>query len=83
MPERKLAQQSRRFEQRTRGASKEETQALKDHVAMYKKPEDSFVNSFESKDAQTPTRRLRQVDTEDLNFDALCDDMGEWPCKKK
>ena len=59
---RKLAQQPRRFEQRTRGMSKEETQSLKDLVAMYKKPEDNFVNSFESEDVPTPARRLRKVD---------------------
>ena len=40
------------------------------------------MNSFEPEDAQTPTKRLRKVGTEDLNFEALCDDMGEWPCKK-
>ena len=41
------------------------------------------MDSFESEDAQTLNKRLRKVDTADLNFDALCDDMGKWPCKKK
>ena len=39
---------------------------MKDPVAMYKKPEDSFVNSFESDDVQTPAGRQRKVDTDDL-----------------
>ena len=80
---RKLAKQARRFEQRTKGMSNEETQSLKDLVAMYKKPEDNCVNNFESEDVQTPTKRLRKVGTKDLNCDALCDDMGQWPCTNK
>ena len=52
-------------------------------VAMYKKPEDTFVDSFESEDVETTTRRLGKVGAEDLNFEALCDDSGEWPCERK
>ena len=80
---RKLAQQPGRFEQRTRGTSKEEKHTLQGLVAMYKKPEDSFVDSFESEDLQTPSRRLRKVDTDELDLEALCDDLDEWSCKKK
>jgi hypothetical protein len=79
---RKLAQQPRRYEQRTRGMSQGEKLTSKDFVAMYKKPEDSFVDSVEAEDAQTTTRRLRNVDTDELNFEVLWDDLGEWPCKK-
>ena len=79
---RKLAQQPRRFEQRTRGMSKEDKLTLKDLVAMYKNPEDSFVDSFESEDVQTPNKRLRKVDTGKLDFEALCDDLDEWSCKQ-
>ncbi len=38
---------------------------------------------FESEDVQTTARRLRNVDTDELNFKALCDDLGDWPCKRK
>ena len=48
---------------------------MKDLVAIYKKPEDSFVDSFESEDVQRPSRRLRKVDTDELDFEALCDDL--------
>jgi hypothetical protein len=51
---RKLAQQPKRFDQRTKGMSPEEKQALKDLVAIYKTPQDSFVDSFESQDLQDP-----------------------------
>ena len=44
---------------------------MEDLVAMYKKPEDNFVDSFESKDVQTPNKRLRKVDTDELDFEAL------------
>ena len=40
------------------------------------------MDSFESDDVQTTTKRLRAVDTAESNFEALCDDLGEWPCKK-
>ena len=56
---------------------------MKDLVAMHKKPEDNFVDSFESEDVQTPAERLRKVDTDELDFEALCDDLDEWSCKKK
>jgi hypothetical protein len=72
---RKLARQPRNIEQRTRGMSKEEKQTLKDLVAIYKKPEDSFEDSFDADDAQRPSRRLRKVDTDELDFEALCDDL--------
>ena len=49
-----LAQQPGRFEQRTRGMSKEETDI-----------EDNFVDSFESEDVQTPSRRLRKVEIDE------------------
>ena len=79
----RLAQQPRRFEQRTRGMSKHEKQTLMDLVAMYKKPDDSFVDSFESEAAQRPSRRLRKVDTDELDFGALCDDLDEWSRNQK
>ena len=41
----KLAHQPRRFEQRTKDMTKAEKQTLKDLVAMYKKPEDNFVDN--------------------------------------
>ena len=53
---------------------------------MYKKPdlEDNFlVDSFDSEDLRTTTKRLSKVDTDELNFEALCDDLGELSCKKK
>ena len=49
---------------------------MKDFVAMYKKPEDNSVDSFESEDVQTPTKRLRKVDIGELDFEALCDVLG-------
>ena len=54
--------------------SKEEKHTLKDLVAMYKKPEDNFVDSFQC--------RQTQSDTDELNFEAWCNDSGEWPCKQ-
>ena len=81
---RKLGQQPKRFDQRTKGLSKEEKHTLKDRVAMYKKPEGSFVDIFESLDVQEPPlRRLRKVDTDELDFNSLCDDWGEGQCKRK
>ena len=77
-PYQKLGQQPRRYEQRTKGMSKEETQALKDLVAMYKKAEDSCVDSFDAEDVQRPIRMLRKVDIDELDFEALCDDLDEW-----
>ena len=74
---RKLAQQPKRFDQRAKGMTPEEKQALKDLVAMYKKPEESFVDSFESQDLEDPPRKLRKVDTDEMDFQALCDDLGE------
>ena len=41
------------------------------------------MDSFESEDAQTPSRRLRKVDTDELDFEALCDDLDKWSCNKK
>ena len=41
------------------------------------------MDSCESEDVQTPTRRLRKIDIDELNFEALCDDLGEWPCNNK
>ena len=49
---------------------------------MHKKPEDNFVDSFESEDVQTHTRRLMNVDIDELDLEALCDDLGEWACNK-
>jgi hypothetical protein len=80
---RKLSQQPRRFDQRTRGLSQEEKQTLKDLVAMHKKPEDAFVDSFEPEDAHTTNRVLRKVDTDELSFNSFCADLGEWPSKRK
>ena len=57
--------------------SKEEKQTLKDFVAMYKKAEDSFLDSFAAEVVQRPSRMLRKVDTDELDFGALCDDLDE------
>ena len=50
---------------------------------MYKKPQDSFVDSVDAEDAQRPSRRLRKVDTDELDFEALCGDLDEWSCNEK
>jgi hypothetical protein len=80
---RKLAQQPKRFDQRTKGLSPEEKQALKDLVAMHKKSEGNFVDNFESQDLENPPRRLRKVDTDEMDFQALCDDLGNGQRQKK
>jgi hypothetical protein len=80
---RKLAQQPKRFDQRTKCMSPEEKQALKDLVAMYKKPEDSFVDSFDAEDVQRANNMLRRVGTDELGFEALCDELDEGSCKTK
>ena len=59
---RKLAQQPKRFDQRTKDLS----------------PEDKF----ESQDLEDPPRRLRKVDTDEMDFQALCDDLGNGQRKK-
>jgi hypothetical protein len=51
---RKLAQQPKRLDQRTKGLTPEEKQALKELLAMYKKSEGSFVDKFESQDLEDP-----------------------------
>ena len=56
---------------------------LKDLVAMYKKLEDNCVDSFELEVVQTPSRRLRNVDIDELDFEACCDDLDEWSCNNK
>ena len=48
-----------------------------------KKPEAYFVDSFDAQDVQRPIRELMKVDTNELDFDALCDDLDEWSCNKK
>jgi len=80
---RKLAQQPKRFDQRTKGLTPEEKQALKELLAMYKKSEGSFVDKFESQDLEDRPRRLRKVDTDEMDFQALCDDLGNGQRKKK
>ena len=37
---------------------------------------------FYADDVQRPSRRLRNVDTDELDFEALCDDLEEWSRKK-
>jgi hypothetical protein len=73
---RKLARQPKRFDQRTKGLTPEEKEALKELLAMYKQSEGSFVDKFESQDLEDPPRRLRKVDTDEMDFQALCDDLG-------
>ena len=68
---RKLPQQPRRYEQRTRGMSKEEKQTLKDLVATYKKAEVCLLDSLQCRVAQSASRMLRNVDTDDLDVDAF------------
>jgi hypothetical protein len=45
---------------------------------MYKKTEDNFVDSVDAEDVQRPNKLLRKVDTDELDFEALCDDLDEW-----
>ncbi len=49
---------------------------------MQNEPNNNFVDSFDAEDVQRPSRRLRKVDTDELDFEALCDDLDEWSCKK-
>ena len=56
---------------------------MKDLVAMYKKPEDGFVDSFDAEDVQRPSRMLRKVDIDELVLDACCDELDEGSCKKQ
>ncbi|MFM7985286.1 MAG: hypothetical protein ACKPKO_38805 [Candidatus Fonsibacter sp.] len=49
---------------------------MKDIVAMYEKPENNLVKKLESQYAQTTDKRLRKVDTDELNLEALSDDLG-------
>ena len=51
---RKLAQQPKRLDQRTKCLTPEEKQALKELLAMYKKSKGSFVDMFESQDLEDP-----------------------------
>jgi len=80
---RKLAQQPKRFDQRTKGLTPEEKEALKEILAMYKQSEGSFVDKFESQDLEDRPRRLRKVDTDEMDFQALCDDLGNGQRQKK
>jgi len=61
----------------------EEKEALKEILAMYKQSEGSFVDKFESQDLEDRPRRLRKVDTDEMDFQALCDDLGNGHRKKK
>ena len=63
--------------------SNEKKQTLKDLVAMYKKPLYNCAESFESEDVQRPSKRLRKVDTDELDFEALGDDLDKWSWKQK
>ena len=41
------------------------------------------MNNFESEAVQTTTKRLRKVDTDELDCEALCNDFDEWSCNEK
>ena len=55
---------------------------MKDLVAMYKKAEYSFLDSFDAEVVQRPSRMLRKVDIDELDFDEFCDELEEISCKK-
>jgi hypothetical protein len=50
---------------------------------MYKKAEDGLVEGFESADLQRNPRKLRKVDTEELDFKAFRADLGQGQRKKQ
>ena len=41
------------------------------------------MGSFDAEDVQRPSRMLRKVDTVELDFDEICDELDEISCKNK
>ena len=79
-----LAKQPRKFEQRARFLGCEEKDKLQELLALYKqpKPGEVFVDSQDTEDSGGTVRRLRKVDTDDLDF-SWPNGSGGSPPKKK
>ena len=57
--------------------SKEEKHTLKGLVAMHNKAEYNLLDSFNAEAVRSANRMLRKVDTDELGFDACCDEFDE------
>ena len=79
-----MAQQPKRLEQRARFLNCEEKDKVKELWALCKqpKPGEVFVDSQDTEDSGRTVRRLRKVDTDDLDF-SWPNGSGGSPPKKK
>jgi nitrogen fixation protein FixH len=79
-----MVQQLKKCEQRARFLSCEEKDKLQELLALYKqpKPGEVFVDSQDTEDSGGTVRRLRKVDTDDLDF-SWPNGSGGSPPKKK
>ena len=50
---------------------------------MHKKAEDNLLDNFNAEAVQSANRMLRKVDTDELDFDAFCDELAERLCNSK
>ena len=79
-----MVQQPKKFEQRAIFLSCEEKAKLKELLALYRQPKlgQAFVDSQDTEDSGRTVRRLRKVDTDDLDF-SWPNGSGGSPPKKK